>query len=340
MSNTHPIKDEAFVDAINNPTVFDITVIGGGVAGLTAGLYASRDGFKTLVLEGDVASSVDMPGGALMLTSEIANYPGFNSAEGAELIEVMREQAETFGAHIKEERASELEISDGPGKCHSIKSNSGTVYKSRAIIIATGAVARRLGIPGEDENYGTGVSSCATCDGFFFQDKVVAVVGGGDTAVEDALLLTHYATKVHLLVRGDNLRSTGPEAREIVDHPDVEVHWNTTAEEVFSEDSKVTGVKINTKGVESTLDIDGLFVAIGSDPATGFLDGSGVPVEADGYIAVNEASTAILGLEGRGIFAAGDVADRIYRQAITSAGKAAQAALEARAYLNSSRHKI
>ena len=225
------------------------------------------------------------------------------------------------------------------GQVNAIQTDTNKTYRARAIIIATGAVAKRLGVPGEDENYGNGVSSCATCDGFFFQDKTVAVVGGGDTAVEDALLLTHYAKKVHLLVRGEELKATGPEAREIINHPDVEIHWATKVKEILSEDSKVTGLTVETV-TERNIPVDGVFVAIGSDPATSFLDGSGVPIEADGYILVNDASTAVLGLEDRGIFAAGDVADKIYRQAITSAGKAAQAALEARSYLNSSRHKL
>ena len=327
------LEDENFLHAVQNSKFFDIAIIGGGVAGLTAGLYAARDGFKTLVLEGTIVSSTESPGGALMLTSEIANYPGFNAAEGSELIETIRTQAENFDAIIFEERAEKIIFSEGKGKCHTINTNDNNSYKARAIIIATGAVAKRLNIPGEEEYYGKGVSSCATCDGFFFKNKIVAVAGGGDTAIEDALLLTRYAEKVHLIVRGTKLKATGPEAREIIHHPDVTIHWNTTIQKVNSKNNNVSGVILNNNEKIEELPVDGLFVAIGSNPATQFLQGTEVPMDNEGYILVNGASTAVLGLESKGIFAAGDVADKIYRQAITSAGKAAQAVLEARNYL-------
>jgi thioredoxin reductase (NADPH) len=330
------INEEELIKAIKNPTVFDIAIIGGGVAGLTAGLYAARDGFKTLVLEGTIESSTDSPGGALLLTSEIANYPGFEAAEGIELVTVMRTQALSVGADIREERAAKLDLATIKGKCHGITTNEGNEYRARAIILASGAVAKRLGVPGEDEMYGRGVSSCGTCDGFFFRDKIVAVAGGGDTAVEDALLLTHYAEKVYLLVRGDKLKASGPEAREVINHPDVEIHWNTSVQEVITSDNKenVIGVKIKEKDEEKIISLDGLFVAIGSNPATSFLEGTGIALDSERFILVNGASTEVLGVD-TGVFAAGDVADKVYRQAITSAGKAAQAALEARSYLNS-----
>jgi thioredoxin reductase (NADPH) len=330
------INEEKLIEAIKNPTVFDIAIIGGGVAGLTAGLYAARDGFKTLVLEGTVESSTDSPGGALLLTSEIANYPGFEAAEGLELVSIMRTQALEVNADIREERAATLDLAKEKGKCHGITTNEGNEYRARAIILASGAVARRLGIPGENEMYGRGVSSCGTCDGFFFRDKVVAVAGGGDTAVEDALLLTHYAEKVYLLVRGDKLKASGPEAREVLTHPDIEIHWNTSVHEVLTNENKenVVGIKVRDNGEDKEIALDGLFVAIGSDPATSFLEGTGVALDSERYILVDGASTAVLGVD-TGVFAAGDVADKIYRQAITSAGKAAQAALEARSYLNS-----
>lgn len=350
------ISETALVEAVKHPTVFDVVVIGGGVAGLTSGLYAARDGFSTLVMEGTMLSSTDSPGGALLLTSEIANYPGFPADEGAALVGVIREQAENSGAIIREERAENLIISEEKGKCHTILSTSGDTYRARAVIIATGSIAKRLNVPGENEMFGRGVSTCATCDGFFFKNKTVAVSGGGDTAVEDAILLTRYAEKVYLLVRGDKLKATGPEAREIIEHPDVEILWETTVDQIISneEQTKVIGVAVTSKtGIThehvkndcegckecdpeagcGILPIDGFFIAIGSNPSTGFLEGSGVPLDSEGYVLTENNSTKVKNIP-TGVFAAGDVADKIYRQAITSAGKAAQASMEARAYLN------
>lgn len=329
------INNEALLESVTDPQYFDVVVIGGGVAGLTAGMYAARDGFKTLVLEGTILSSTDAPGGALLLTSEIANFPGFPSNDGASLVANIREQCESSGALIREERAENIEINPIKGKCHSIITDEGRKYGARTIIVATGSIARRLWVPGEDVMFGQGVSTCATCDGFFFKNKTVAVAGGGDTAVEDAILLTRYAEKVYLLVRGEELRASGPEAREILSHPDIEIMWNTEVEEVISDDDnqKVIGLCLSTKEEKSILPVDGLFVAIGSDPSTGFLKNSGIPLDDEGYIKVKGNSTAV-DADIAGVFAAGDVADKIYRQAITSAGKAAQAAMEARHYLN------
>ena len=329
-------QNDQLLNAISNCTIFDVAIIGGGVAGLSAGIYASRDNLNTLVLEGTIESSVDAPGGALLLTSNIENYPGYEGAAGEELISTMRAQAETFGAIIKGERVSDLDAKLKTGEKHVITTTEGNTYLARSIIIATGAIARRLGIAGEEELYGRGVSTCATCDGFMFKEKTVAVVGGGDTAVEDALLLTGYAKKVYLIVRGNDLRSSGPEAREIINHPDVTILWNTTVESVtptangFSVDHIVTQNR-TTKEL-TNIDVDGLFVAIGSDPATGFLNHSAVLLDSDGYIKTIPGTTRV---EGGipGIFAAGDVADKVFRQAITSAGTAVQAALEVRAYL-------
>lgn len=328
------MTDQEIINSLENPTVFDVIIVGGGVAGLTAGLYSARDGFKTLVLEGYPVSSTDMPGGALMLTSEIANYPGFNAAAGMDLIEVMREQAEKAGAHIISDRASNLVPAAEKGKCHSLTTEEeNQTYRARVIILATGAVAKSLGIPGESEMWGRGVSTCATCDGFFFTDKTVAVVGGGDTAVEDALLLTKFASQVNLFVRGDKLKASGPEAREILENPYVTIHWNSELEEIHNENNKVTGITYNQKGTQGHLEVDGVFVAIGSIPATSWLDNAPVVLDDEGYILVEPNSTKIQGITS-GIYAAGDVADKVYRQAITSAGKAAQAVIEARVYLN------
>lgn len=324
-------QENQLIDALQNCTIFDIVVIGGGVAGLSAGIYAARDGYNTLILEGTIESSVDAPGGALLLTNEVENYPGFEGGAGGELIAKMRDQAEKFGSIIKEERAATINFNSTPGQKHEIFTTDGNIYCARAIIIATGAIAKQLHIPGEKELYGQGVSSCATCDGFFYKEKEVIVVGGGDTAVEDALLLTKYAKQVTLLVRGNQLRSTGPEAREIIDHPNVKIYYNTNLVEIIPnpENKGIDKVILSNSEI---LYPDGIFVAIGSNPATAFLKESLVIMDEEGYILTEPNSTKIQG-GVPGVYAAGDVADKIYRQASTSAGTAVQAALEARHYL-------
>lgn len=336
MTNILDGNERKLADTIHKCTNFDIIIVGGGVAGLSAAIYAARDGFKTLVLEGTVESSVDAPGGALLLTSDIENFPGFLGGEGAELISIIRTQAENFGADIREERVANLDATTETGGTHRITTTDGNVYCTRTVILATGAVARRLGIKGEDELYGRGVSTCATCDGFFYREKTVAVVGGGDTAIEDALLLTRYAKNVHLIVRGDTFRASGPEAREILTHPNVTILWNSTVEEVVATEAgnAVDHLLVKSKnGTTTELNVDGMFIAIGSDPATKFLENSLVETDEDGYIQTLQGTTRVKG-NLPGIFAAGDVADKVFRQAITSAGKAVEAALEARAYIN------
>lgn len=331
-------NERKLVNTIHKCTNFDIIIIGGGVAGLTAGIYAARDGFKTLILEGTVKSSTDFPGGALQLTNNIENFPGFITGEGSEIISIIRAQAEKFGATIKEERAAHLKVTKTIGENHKVFTENNMEYNGRAIIIATGAIARQLDIPGEKELYGQGVSTCATCDGFFFREKNVTVVGGGDTAVEDALLLTRYAKTVHLIVRGDKLKAAGPESREILSHPNITIEWETQVIEVIPNETfnhiEYLVLKDKNKSI-SHFKTDGLFVAIGSDPATQFLRSSIIMTDSLGYVKTVDNSTHV---EGGipGVFAAGDVTDRIFRQAITSSGKAVEAVLEARAYLLSS----
>lgn len=328
------MNDAQLLEELKNPTVFDVIIVGGGVAGLTAGLYSARDGFKTLVLEGYPMSSTDMPGGALMLTSEIANYPGFNASAGMDLIEVMREQAENAGALIISDRAQQIVPATEKGKCHGLTTEEEQKqYRARVIIIATGAIAKSIGIPGESEMWGRGVSTCATCDGFFFTEKTVAVVGGGDTAVEDALLLTKFASEVHLFVRGSKLKASGPEAREIIEHPYVTIHWNSSLTEIHNKNGQLVGIDYIQDDIPHHLAVDGVFVAIGSTPATSWLEGTAVPLDKEGYVLVEPDSTKVKG-KTSGIYAAGDVADKVYRQAVISAGRASQAVIEARAYLN------
>ncbi len=314
-------------------SIYDTIIIGGGVAGLSAAIYSSRDGFSTLVLEGELMSNVDYPGGALMLTPDIENFPGFVGGEGSELIDILKTQAEKFGSQIVEERATQFDFANAESsdKIHTVYTTN-NVYKTRSIILAMGATAKLLEVPGELEFYGKGVSTCATCDGFFFREKIVAVVGGGDTAIEDALFLTRYAKEVNLIVRGNKLKASGPQAREILAHPQVNIIWNTTVETIVGVNSVESVILKDTGDNLSELALDGVFVAIGRTPATESIQTSPVNIDSEGYIMVNGDSTHVMG-NVVGVFAAGDVVDKVYRQAITSAGKAAQAALDSRHYL-------
>lgn len=318
---------------------YDIVIVGGGVAGLTAGLYAARDGFRTLIMEGEMMSNVDYPGGALMLTPDIENYPGFTGAEGAELVGVIRAQAQKFGADIIEERAES--ITHSPDANIHIVHTENKAYNANAVILAMGATARLLGLAGEVEMYGRGVSTCATCDGSFFRDKHVVVVGGGDTAVEDALYLTQYVEKVSMVVRKDFLRASGKAAKEVLSNPKVNVLWNSEVVEITpSPEGQLSSVTLVTKNSSSNtneveellaLECSGMFVAIGRDPATGFLSGGKVALDEEGYVLAPNGDSTETNIPG--IFAAGDVVDKVYRQAVTSAGKGAQAALQARHYI-------
>jgi thioredoxin reductase (NADPH) len=309
---------------------YDAIVIGGGISGLSAGLYAARSGMRTLILEGEFMSSVDYPGGQLMLTPEIENYPGFTGGSGMDLIETARTQAEKSGAEILEGRVSEITFSSSESLVHTVHVDD-VKYHTKTVIIATGAIARRLEIPGEDTFFGRGVSTCATCDGAFFKDKPVAVVGGGDVAVEDALYLTKHASHVYLIHRRDTLRTSSPSARTLLEHPNVTVLWDTTVDEVFGSQF-VEGVFLNREGKTEPLVVNGLFVAIGHDPQSEVCANSGDIIEVDGhgYIVANGTRTNV-----PGIFVAGDVADAKYRQAITAAATGAMSAMDALHYLNS-----
>lgn len=333
------LLDTSIAGGVNH---YDTIIIGGGVAGLSAAIYTARDGFKTLVLEGEYETSTDAPGGALMLTSDIENFPGFVKGAGADLIDVIRTQAETFGAQIETLKARIVDLATIPGGTHTITTNEG-VFTSRSVILATGAVARQLDVPGEGELYGNGVSSCATCDGAFFKDQVVAVVGGGDTAVEDALFLTRHASKVYLMPRSHTLRASGPEAREaLAKHEDpednFEILWESQVTGINGDEGRVTSLTYHNADQDvNELFVEGVFVAIGRDPATSFLHGTAVNLDEAGYILTVPDSTETVG-KAVGVFAAGDAVDKVYRQAATSAGKAVEAALQARHYLLSLKH--
>lgn len=308
---------------------YDVLIVGGGPAGLTAGLYSARAGLRTLVIEGDYMSSTLMPGGQLLLTPEIENYPGFPSGSGAELVSIMRDQAENMGAEIVTAQAETFDFTGFPLIAHDMEGNA---YRAKSVILATGAVARRLDVPGEDKYFGRGVSTCATCDGAFFENQEVVVVGGGDTAVEDALYMTNIASKVTLVHRRDQLRSTGPAARHLLEHPKVSVLWNARVKEIIGDDKRVTAVHLDEDGMDYILPTSAVFIAIGHDPACESLikDGSQlVELDGVGYVQLFGGTKTNV----PGVFAAGDLADDTYRQAITAAATGCQAALDAQRYL-------
>ena len=299
----------------------DIIIIGSGPAGLTAALYAARGGNNPLVLEGSQA------GGQLMLTTEVENFPGFpDGLLGPELVERMRKQAERFGARLFTVDVSQVDLTSYP---YTVWTGADS-YTAKSIIISTGASAMWLGIPGEERLLGRGVSSCATCDGFFFRNQELIVVGGGDTAMEEALFLTTFASKVHLVHRRDAFRASAIMAKRAVEHPKINVIWDTVLEEVLG-DEEVTAVRMrNVKTNEvSEMPISGVFVAIGHKPNTELFAGA-LEMNDVGYLILESSSTAT-SLDG--VFAAGDVADPVYRQAITAAGTGARAAIDARRWL-------
>lgn len=307
--------------------IYDVIVVGGGPAGLTAGLYAGRNGYRTLILEGEYVDETDFPGGQLLLTPSIENYPGYKGGSGAGLVEIMREQAEECGAEIITEKARSFDFTENFHKVHT----DDETFTGKVVIIATGAIARRLGVAGEDELFGTGVSTCATCDGAFFEGQDVIVVGGGDTAVEDALYMSNVARKVTLIHRSDRLRAQSPESRALFTKDNIDVVFNTTVEEILGEDGKVTKVILHDKTTKENYekDIDGVFVAIGHNPSTSALQGNIIDLDDSGYIVANGVLTNVAG-----VFVAGDVADKEYRQAITAAATGCQAAIHAQGYLN------
>ena len=300
----------------------DLAIIGSGPAGYTAGIYAGRANLHPVLFEGLES------GGQLMLTTDVENYPGFvDGIMGPELMQVLKGQAERFGTTIKTEIIDSIEQIEGGFK---LKSSKGE-YKFKTVIISSGASARWLGVDGEKELQGYGVSACATCDGFFFKEKEVAVVGGGDSAMEEALFLTKFANKVYVIHRRDEFRASQIMQDRVLNHQKIEVIWNSTVEKINGEGA-VSSVLIKDilDSSEKELSLDGVFVAIGHDPNVGFLNNF-VELDEKGYIKTGfttETSTSI-----PGVFAAGDVADSIYRQAITAAGTGCQAAIDAERWL-------
>lgn len=302
-------------------TVHDVIIIGSGPAGYTAAVYAARAQLKPLVFEG-----VQF-GGALMTTTEVENYPGFREGiTGPELMDQMREQALRFDADLRMEDVDEVSL-DGPIKTVTVGDE---VHRARAVILAMGAAARHLGIPGEQERIGTGVSTCATCDGFFFRDQDIAVIGGGDSAMEEATFLTRFARSVTLIHRREEFRASKIMLERAKANPKITFLTNTVPTEVEGAPT-VTGLRLKdtVTGEESKLAVTGVFVAIGHDPRSALVKGQ-IELDDEGYVAVQGRTTAT-SLDG--VFAAGDLVDHTYRQAITAAGSGCAAAIDAERWL-------
>ncbi|MEO3746282.1 thioredoxin-disulfide reductase [Plantactinospora sp. B5E13] len=309
--------------------VRNLIIIGSGPAGYTAAVYAARANLKPLVIEG-VQS-----GGALMTTTEVENFPGFaDGIMGPELMDSMRKQAERFGAEFVTDDVTRVELVDtgvpGSGAAHTVYVGE-TTYRARAVILSTGSAWRPLGVPGEQEYLGHGVSSCATCDGFFFRQQEIVVVGGGDSAMEEATFLTRFASKVTIIHRRDEFRASKIMADRALANDKIQVEWNSVVEEVLGDDGKVTGVRLrNTHtGETKTLAVGGVFVAIGHDPRSELFRGQ-VELDENGYVKVDAPGTRT---NIPGVFAAGDLVDHTYRQAITAAGTGCAAALDAERFL-------
>ncbi len=298
-------------------------IIGSGPAGYTAAIYLSRANIPNLLFEGL------QPGGQLTITSEVENYPGFpEGIDGPELMMKFRAQAERFGTVIKAETVSSADLGSRPFKVVTDKGE----YTAPAIIIATGSTARWLGLPHEQDFNGKGLSACATCDGFFFRGQEIAVVGGGDTALEEALYLTNFAGKVTLIHRRDELRGSKIMQQRVFDNPKIEIAWNSVIDAYVGDENgnlKALQLKDTQDGSLRELAVTGCFIAIGHVPNTGFLDGQ-LPTDDNGYLITKPGSAAT---EIAGVFAAGDVQDHVYRQAITSAGTGCMAAIEAERWL-------
>jgi thioredoxin reductase (NADPH) len=306
----------------------EVIVIGSGPAGLTAALYLARANLKPLVFAGS------QPGGQLMITTEVDNYPGFpEGIQGPELMQKMLDQAKRFGAEISNEDVTRVDFSRKDSDSEPLKLWVGEQeYRTKSVVIATGASALWLGLESETRLRGHGVSACATCDGFFFKGKRVAIVGGGNTAVEEALYMTNHASHVTLIHRRSKLRAEQILQEKLFHHPKITVVWDHVVQEVIGHENPraVTGIVLHhvETGIPQTLEVDGVFVAIGHDPATKVFQGH-LPMDPEGYLIVIPGTTKT---SIPGVFAAGDVQDKVYRQAVTAAGQGCMAALEVEKY--------
>jgi len=308
---------------MSNDTIRDVIIVGSGPAGYTAAVYAARASLKPLVFEGSITA-----GGALMTTTEVENFPGFpDGIMGPELMDKMRAQAERFGAEIFTEDIVSMDLT---GATKSVTDGEGNSFSARSVILAMGSNYRKLGLDDEERLSGHGVSWCATCDGFFFRDKDIAVVGGGDSAVEEATFLTRFASSVTMVHRRDRLRASKIMADRAEKDPKINFAWNSTVSEIQG-DKSLSGVRLTdtANGSESDLAVSGLFIAIGHDPRSELVRGQ-VHLDAEGYVITDGKSTRT---NLPGVFACGDLVDHTYRQAVTAAGTGCSAALDAERYL-------
>ncbi|HVM03572.1 MAG TPA: thioredoxin-disulfide reductase [Acidimicrobiales bacterium] len=307
--------------------VRDVLIIGSGPAGLTAAIYTARANLRPLVIEGEISSTGDQPGGQLMLTTEVENYPGFpDGIQGPDLMKNFRAQAARFGADFVTAKVTRVDLSERPFRAWT----GDEEYRARAVIVSTGARALMLDLPSEQRLLGYGVSTCATCDGFFFRDEEIAVVGGGDSALEEAIFLTKFASKVTVIHRRKQLRASKIMQDRAFKNPKVEFLWDSVVTEVLG-DRAVEGVRLRNvvTDEESTLPIAGLFVAIGHVPNTSLFEGQ-LEMRDDGYLVTREGSART---DVEGVFACGDVQDSTYRQAVTAAGSGCMAAIDAERWL-------
>jgi len=309
-----------------------VVIVGSGPAGLTAAIYASRAQLSPLVIEGEPSSTSDQPGGQLMLTTEVENFPGFvQGIMGPELMGAFREQAARFGTDYVTAKVTRVDLSRRPfGLWVGDPDAADPTYSADALIVATGAKSLMLNLPNEERLLGYGVSTCATCDGFFFRGKEIAVVGGGDSALEEALFLTRFADKVTLIHRRGELRASKVMQQRAMDHPKIEFLWHSSVIDVMG-DTTVSGIRVrnNETGAESELALSGLFVAIGHQPNTELFKGQ-LDMEDNGYLRTVGATTYT---NVEGVFACGDVQDHRYRQAITAAGSGCMAAIDAERWI-------
>ena len=306
------------------PDVLKTLILGTGPAGYTAAIYTARANMSPVILAGE------QPGGQLTITTDVENYPGFpEGVMGPEMMEMFKAQAERFGTKVISEHANEVDLSARP---FTVRTTAGNEYKCETLIISTGASAKYLGLPNETALQGRGVSACATCDGFFFKDKVVYIVGGGDSACEEATFLTKFASEVHMVVRRDVLRASKIMATRAIENPKITMRWNSSVTDVLGVDAgKVTGVELTdtVTGVKQEVPADGLFIAIGHQPNTQIFDGQ-LEMDEVGYLVTRPDRTAT---NVPGVFACGDCQDSFYRQAVTAAGTGCASAIEAERFL-------
>ena len=312
--------------------VRDVIIIGSGPAGLTAAIYTARANLRPLVLEGEPSSSSDQPGGQLMLTTDVENYPGFvDGVQGPELMARFRGQAARFGAELLTVKATRVDFSSRP---FGVWAND-EEYRANSVIVSTGAQSKMLGLEAERRLMGRGLSTCATCDGFFFKDQPIVVVGGGDSAMEEAIFLSRFGEKVTIIHRRDTLRASKIMQERAMKNDKIDFLWNSVPIDLIG-DQHLEGVRVrNTKtGEESTVEAGGAFVAIGHVPNTAIFKGQ-LPMDDAGYLLTHDGAKT----DVEGVFACGDVQDRVYRQAVTAAGSGCMAAIDAERWLETQPHE-